>query len=132
MLIGGYAVILNGVNRTTDDLDIFIERSEENASKILEVINAFGLGSIGFKMDDFLDENSVVQMGRVPHRIDILNTIPGVSFYEAFENSVIYKEEGIEIRCIHINQLINNKLAVARDKDLMDAKALKKILNKKK
>ncbi len=132
VLIGGYAVILNGVNRTTGDMDVFIEKTKENAEKVLRAIDEFGLGSIGFTVDDLMEEDQIVQMGRVPYRIDIMNSIPGVTFYEAYNESKIYEEEGIEIRCIHINQLITNKESVGRHKDLADAKALKKIMNRPK
>ncbi len=132
ILIGGYAVILNGVNRTTGDMDIFIENTVSNAEKVLKTIDDFGLGSIGFSIEDLTEENSVVQMGRIPYRIDILNSIPGVSFEDAFSKSDIFIEDNIEVRCIHIDHLIDNKMAVKRDKDLSDAKALKKILNRRK
>ncbi len=131
-MIGGYAVVINGVNRTTGDLDIFIERTRENATNVLKAIYEFGLGSIGFTEDDLVDEDWIVQMGRIPYRIDILNAIPGVTFAEAYEASVIYEEDHIAIRCIHINHLINNKKAVGRNKDLMDVKTLEKILKRKK
>jgi hypothetical protein len=55
VVIGGYAVVIHGVNRTTGDLDIFIERTKENAEKILKTVDEFGLGSIGFTEDDLLD-----------------------------------------------------------------------------
>ncbi len=132
ILIGGYAVIINGVNRTTGDMDILIERNVQNAEKVLKVIDDFGLGSIGFTVNDLMEEDNIVQMGRIPYRIDILNTIPGVKFEEAYSESRLYTEDGIDIRCIHINHLISNKLAVKRNKDLADAKALQKIVNRRK
>ena len=132
VLIGGYAAIIHGVNRVTGDLDIFIERSRENAIKILKAIDDFGLGSIGFKEEDLVNEDFVVQMGRPPYRIDILNSIPGVTFEEAYNAAVLYEEDDIKIKCIHINHLLNNKKAVGRNKDLMDVKALEKIIKRNK
>jgi len=132
VLIGGYAAIIHGVNRVTGDIDIFIERSSENAVKVLKAIDDFGLGSIGFTEKDLTDEDVVVQMGRVPYRIDILNAIPGVTFDEAFSSAIIYEENDVRVKCIHINHLLNNKRAVGRNKDLMDVKAIEKILKRKK
>lgn len=132
ILIGGYAAIIHGVNRVTGDIDIFIERSVENAVNVLKAIDDFGLGSIGFTEKDLTDEDVVVQMGRVPYRIDVLNAIPGVTFEEAFNSAVIYEENGVKVKCIHINHLLNNKKAVGRPKDLMDVKAIEKILKRKK
>jgi len=132
VLIGGYAAIIHGVNRVTGDIDIFIERSSENAGKVLKAIKDFGLGSIGFTEKDLTDEDVVVQMGRVPYRIDILNAIPGVTFDEAFGSAIVYEENDVKIKCIHINHLLDNKRAVGRNKDLMDVKAIEKILKRKK
>lgn len=70
-------------------------------------------------------------MGRVPYRIDILTSISGVSFEEVYANSRIYSDEGVEIRCIHINELIKNKEASGRLKDKADAEYLKKIRAKR-
>ena len=71
-------------------------------------------------------------IGRPPFRIDILTGISGVSFAEAYESSKIYEDEKIEIRCIHVNELIANKKASGRLKDLADVEMLEKILNKRK
>ena len=88
--------------------------------------------SIGFTEKDLTDEDVVVQMGRVPYRIDILNAIPGVTFDEAFGSAIVYEENDVKIKCIHINHLLDNKRAVGRNKDLMDVKAIEKILKRKK
>jgi predicted nucleotidyltransferase len=132
VLIGGYAAIINGVNRTTGDMDIFVERSEKNATKIVEAIADFGMGILGFVKEDFLDQNNIVQLGVSPIRIDILNDVPAISFEETWGNAINYTEEDVTFKVIHINQLIINKTAVGRGKDLEDVKALTKILNKKK
>jgi len=70
-------------------------------------------------------------MGRPPFRIDILTSITAVSFEEAYKSSKIYSDEGVDIRCIHINELIKNKKATGRLKDLADAEMLEKILRKR-
>ncbi len=70
-------------------------------------------------------------MGRPPFRIDILTDISGVSFNEVYETSKTYNDDGVTIRCIHINELIRNKKATGRTKDLGDAEMLEKILRKR-
>ena len=132
VLVGGWAVIFEGYSRTTGDMDFLIEAEETNAEKIMKVIQEFMGSSIGFVKDDFLKEDNVIMLGRPPFRIDILTAISGVSFVEAYNTSKIYSDEGIEIRCIHINELINNKKATGRLKDLADAEMLEKILKKRK
>jgi hypothetical protein len=131
VLVGGWAVIFEGYSRVTGDMDILVEMSEENADKIIKVLSVFWGNSIGFEKEDFLKPNNVVMMGRPPHRIDILTSIDGLSFDEVYKTSKIYEDE-IQIRCIHINELITNKKASGRLKDLADAEMLEKILKKRK
>lgn len=131
VLVGGWAVIFEGYSRTTGDMDILIEPTEENAIKILSVLKDFFGSTIGFSKDDFSKVDNVIMMGMEPHRIDILTSISGVSFQEAFSNSKLYIDEDLEIRCIHINELIRNKEASGRLKDLADANYLKRIRSKR-
>ncbi len=131
LLVGGWAVIFEGYGRTTGDIDLLIEISEENAEKVLSAITEFWGSAIGLGKEDFLKEDNVIMMGRVPFRIDVLTSISGVTFKEAYQSSKIYTDEGIDIRCIHINELIKNKKATGRIKDLADADMLEKILRKR-
>ena len=131
VLVGGWAVIFEGYSRNTGDMDILIEREEKNADKLLSVIKDFLGSTIGFEKEDFLKEENVIMMGRPPFRIDILTDISGVSFKEVYESSKIYEDEGLKIRCIHINELIRNKKATGRMKDLGDVDMLEKILKKR-
>ncbi|MEO6732852.1 MAG: hypothetical protein ABIN01_16635 [Ferruginibacter sp.] len=131
VLVGGWAVIFEGYSRTTGDMDFFIEAQEMNARKIMKVIKEFMGSSVGFVVDDFLKEDNVIMLGRPPFRIDILTAISGVTFSEAYNTSNIYSDDGIEIRCIHINELILNKKASGRLRDLADAEMLEKILKKR-
>lgn len=131
VLVGGWAVIFEGYSRNTGDMDILVERDERNADKILVVIKEFLGSTIGFEKEDFLKEENVIMMGRPPFRIDILTDISGVSFNEVYESSKVYEDEGLKIRCIHINELIRNKKATGRLKDLGDVEMLEKILKKR-
>ena len=132
VLIGGWAVIFEGYTRNTGDMDFFVERSEENAINLLKVIKEFVGSTIGFEKEDFLKENNILMLGREPFRIDLLTSISGVQFEEAYKTSHVYiEEEGLEIKCIHINELINNKKASGRLKDLADAEMLEKILKRR-
>jgi predicted nucleotidyltransferase len=126
VLVGGLAAVIHGVNRVTGDMDIFIEASKPNASVVLAAIDDFGFGSIGFTEDDLLNPEMVVQMGRVPLRIDILSELPGINFKEVFDRAIEFKTDGVTMKVIHVNDLIANKESVGREKDIMDVKALKK------
>ena len=132
VLVGGLAVLIHGHFRTTKDMDIFYEGSEENASKILKSINEFGFGYLNLTLNDVLDKNGYIKLGREPVRIDLFCELPGVSFDEVYAHSVDYKDEDVTIKVIHVNHLIDNKLEVGRLQDLADVKMLKKIIAKRK
>ena len=113
-------------------MDFFIEREKDNAERVMRAVKEFTGSSLGFIEADFLKEDNVIMIGRPPFRIDILTGISGVSFAAAYKTSKLYKDEQIEIRCIHINELIANKKASGRLKDQADVEMLEKILKKRK
>lgn len=130
MVVGGYALALHGKPRHTGDLDIWINVSEENADKLMFVINEFGLASLGLQKNDFLEEGSMVQIGYPPLRIDLLNTIDGVEFNEAYKNKLSIDLDGLKTDYIGLNDFIRNKTSSGRAQDLSDVKELKKIKNR--
>lgn len=131
VLVGGWAVIFEGYSRTTGDMDFFIEISEDNADKMLNVFKVFLGSTLGFTKEDFLRKDNVLMIGRVPFRIDILTSLSGVDFADVYATSKVYEDEGLNVRCIHINELIANKKASGRLKDLADVEMLEKILKKR-
>jgi hypothetical protein len=132
LVVGGLAVNRYGYSRNTGDMDIWIKNSEPNAIKMTDVIKDFGFGSLDISIDDFLSEGQVVQLGFPPMRIDIMQTLSGVDFEEAYLGKSVVSDEGVNINFIGINELIKNKEITGRYKDLADAEALKKILKRKK
>lgn len=125
LVIGGYAVSFHGYPRSTKDLDICIKISEENAEKMVKVINDFGLGSLKLKSEDFLKRDFITQLGHEPVRIDILNDIDGVSFEDAWENKKVINYKGKEINFIGYNELLKVKEKAGRPQDLADISKLK-------
>jgi predicted nucleotidyltransferase len=132
VLVGGLAVLIHGHFRTTKDMDIFYESSDENGRKILDGINDFGFGYLKLTLDDILDKSAYIKLGREPVRIDLFCDLPGVSFDEVYRDAIDYDEEGFQLKVIHINHLIENKKKVGRLQDLDDVKKLKKIIEKRK
>lgn len=126
LVVGGHAVAIHGYPRFTGDMDIWIEKTEQNAEKLVQVITAFGFASLGLKKEDFLRKDYITQIGYPPLRIDILNDLATISFNDAWEHKKVIKNEGLEINFIGLHELINAKEAAGRDKDLMDVKQLKK------
>ena len=124
LLAGAHAMAVFGYARSTYDIDIWVERSEKNAAKILEALEAFGV-PFAMEPEYFLTEEQVVQIGVAPHRIDLLTDIDGVDFKEAWEQRETIDIDGMCVPVLHIDHLIKNKEATGREKDKMDVKALK-------
>ena len=126
MIVGGYAVGIHGHPRYTGDLDIWLLPSQENARKIVKVIEAFGFGSLGISKKDLSTEGLVIQLGYPPLRIDLLTSIDGVNFEECYPNRITTEIEGLPINFISYDDLIKNKKASGRHQDLGDIENLQK------
>ena len=132
VLVGGLAVVIHGHFRTTKDMDIFYEGSEENAKKVLNSINEFGFGYLKLTVADLMDMGGYIKLGQQPVRIDLFCDLPGVKFKDVYGIALDYQEDDFELKVIHINHLIENKMIVGRLQDMDDVKKLKKILELKK
>ena len=126
LIVGGYAVGLHGFPRYTGDIDFFVAINPSNAKKLLQVFDQFGLGEIGLGLEDFLEENFVVEIGREPRKIQILTGIDGVSFNDCYPRRIELIDDGLKLRFIGKRDLIVNKAASARPKDLIDLEQLEK------
>ena len=126
MVVGAHALAYHGRPRHTGDLDIWIKPSLENAGKMINVLKDFGFGSLGLTEDDFLKENYVTQLGYPPLRIDILNSISGVNFDDAYKGRILGENDDLYVSFINISDFIANKKASGRPKDLGDIEALNK------
>ena len=133
LVVGGFAVAYHGYPRYTKDIDFWIWAEIENADKLLQTIQEFGLSTIGIQMEDLLDVNNVIQLGYEPNRIDLIMQLDGVDFNSCFEHRQAAVFEGIDIPFINLDDLIKNKLSTGRLKDKADAQALERtrIKNKK-
>jgi hypothetical protein len=126
MVVGAHALAYHGRPRHTGDLDIWIKPSFENSGKMVNVLKDFGFGSLGLTEQDFLKENYVTQLGYPPLRIDILNSISGVDFDEAYKGRILGQNDDLYISFISVSDFIANKQASGRPKDLGDIAALQK------
>jgi predicted nucleotidyltransferase len=126
MIVGGYAVGIHGHPRYTGDLDIWLLPDSNNAIKILKVIKAFGFGSLDIKEADLTKENSIIQLGYPPLRIDLLTSIDGVHFNGCYPNRKAIEIDGLLVNFIGYTDLIKNKKASGRHQDLGDIENLEK------
>jgi predicted nucleotidyltransferase len=126
LLIGGYAVGVYGYSRTTNDIDIFVADDRENTHRLIAALNDFGVGSSDLSQI-FVEKRSLVEIGVEPVKVQLMNFADGIVFDEAFERSNIVEVEDIRITTIGRDDLIANKLASGRHKDLDDVERLGRI-----
>ena len=124
IMVGGWAVNLHGYVRATIDLDIWILADQENARKVYAALGEFGAPLAGVSPDDFAADGTIFQIGVAPCRIDVINKIDGVKYTEASSRSIEKTIEGVPVRIISREDLIANKRASGRTKDLADAEIL--------
>ncbi|KAF0162280.1 MAG: hypothetical protein FD188_234 [Ignavibacteria bacterium] len=124
LVVGAFALGFYGSPRNTGDIDIWIKISKENAQRMEKTLIDFGVSSLGYSEKDFLEESSVIQIGVPPVRIDILTSISGVDFLEAYKNKEKIVLDGEEVFYLSKNDFIKNKRASGRLKDLADIEAI--------
>jgi predicted nucleotidyltransferase len=126
LIIGGYAVSVHGYPRYTGDLDIFIAIDADNSRGILKTFRDFGFTDLEMEESDFLETDTIVEIGREPLKIQVMNEISGVSFEEAETAKIMVSVDGMKVPFISLEMLIKNKLSTKRDKDRIDAEILRK------
>lgn len=126
LIVGGYAYIHYVEPRYTKDLDIWVQANKENAQKIYQALVDFGapLEQLNIQQEDFEQEGYFVFFGLPPSRVDILMSIKGLNFDEAWQ-----RRENIEVGKVQVNflckeDLITAKKCAGRDQDLLDVKHL--------
>jgi hypothetical protein len=124
MIVGGYAVMQYTEPRYTKDLDVWIDASPENADRAFRALAEFGAPLVGLTPADFAREGFFYQLGRPPARVDILMSVDGLSFEEAWENRHESAVGGQAAWFIGRADLIKNKRATGRHIDLHDADLL--------
>ena len=129
LLVDAYAMAAHGYPRATMDIDIWVMPSPENAEAVLRALGRFGAPVHNLNKEDLQKDGTVFQIGVAPRRIDIITSASGLRFEEAYVRSLSVNIEGIEVRIPSIDDLIRNKRASGRTKDLADAEALESLKN---
>lgn len=125
IVVGGYAVIIHGYYRTTQDLDVWVNKTPENYIKLAKAYAIFGMPVFDMTLENFMgDEFDVFSVGKSPLRIDIITTLKGLSFDAAYKNVLEKEIEGKKVKYLHINDLMIAKKAAGRHKDLDDLEKL--------
>ena len=124
LIVGGHAVAAHGHPRYTDDLDVWVECTPENARLLIQVLDDFGFSSLGLAENDFSEPDNVIQLGYPPQRIDLLTGLSGVSFAECYPARERFQHDGLTLAIIGLECLRKNKKAVGRHQDLGDLENL--------
>ena len=132
LLVGAYALAAHGYPRATVYIDIWIMPSPQNANAVMRALHRFGAPMKNLTPEDLQKDGTIFQIGVAPRRIDIITAASGLRFEETFSRSISLNIEGIEVHIPSIDDLICNKRASGRTKNLADAEALESIKNSEK
>jgi hypothetical protein len=126
LIVGAHALAAHGVPRVTGDLDLWVEGTPENAARVWAALNAFGAPAeaLGLREADFSTPDVVAQIGLPPGRIDIMTTISGVVFSDAWARRLPGEFLGVAANFLSRADFVVNKRASGRRKDLDDLEAL--------
>ena len=125
LVVGGYAVILHGYYRTTQDLDIWVEKTPENHVRLSKAYAIFGMPLFDMTLENFMGEKfDVFSIGRSPIRIDVITKLKGLHFKDAIKHSLLKEIEGLKVNYLELSDLIKAKKAAGRHKDLDDIEKL--------
>ncbi len=124
VIVGGYALAFHGAPRFTGDLDVFVKPEKDNAKGILAALDEFGFADLDLTTADFETPKMVIQLGVAPVRVDIITSLTGVDWDEAYSGRVSGKYGDVPVNYLGREQFIANKRATGRKRDLADLEAL--------
>lgn len=124
VIVGAHGLAYHGHPRYTGDLDILLRPSAGNAKKMAALLRDFGFGETDIGEADFMMPDHVIQLGRVPNRIDLMTGISGVSLDDVFLTKIETQLDDLPVFILSKESLKKNKQAVGRPQDLADLEAL--------
>lgn len=128
LVVGGYAVGFHGHPRTTGDMDIWADTARDNAQKLYDLLVEFGFRDSKLSPELLATVHRVVRMGYPPVRIEILTSISGVEFSECYARRAWGKLDDTEASVISLQDLLTNKKAAARHRDIEDVERLESMV----
>ena len=131
LLVGAYALAAHGSPRATGDIDFWVRSDAENAKRVWSSLIAFGAPTSQITFEDFAAPDIVFQIGVPPQRIDILTSISGVNFADAWLGKLLVEIDGMNVPVLGLQDLLINKSSSGREKDTADIPTIKRLLNLK-
>lgn len=124
LVVGAHALAAHGTARATGDMDIWINPTRDNAGRVMTALRAFGAPLADLTIDDLTKPDTVFQIGVVPCRVDILTSISGVQFDDAWTRRIVVEVDGIALPVLGRDDFVTNKRAAGRPKDRLDLELL--------
>lgn len=131
IIIGAFSMAFHELPRTTGDIDFFVGYDRRNAQRVAKAIEEFGFGNIKVDPEDFSKPNHFAVIGRAPIRIDVLTSISGVTFEEAWQGRQEGRLGGHTVAFLSREHLLRNKVASGRTKDKADVERLERRIQAK-
>ncbi len=125
LIVGGYAVMKYSEPRFTKDIDVFIATDQDDAECVYSALKEFGAPLKNLTSDDFTHKGYLYQMGRPPLRVDIMMSIPGIEFNDAWKNREVVQLDDLKTLFISRSDFIQAKEASGRPQDKIDIEKLK-------
>lgn len=120
VIIGGYAVAFHGYVRATNDMDLYFRATDKNIVRIRRALKKFGLQTTAKQAKEFADPKSIIRMGIPPVRLELINNISGLSFDEVWKHRISGEYGTVAVNYMSLADLLRNKKASGRPKDLAD------------
>jgi hypothetical protein len=128
LVVGGVAFSTHVKPRNTKDLDVWVDANPQNGERVWQALARFGAPLRGVTAADFSSPGVVYQVGVPPRRVDVLTRIEGVEFAHAWPGRLDLEYGGVPVHVIGAAELLVNKRAVGRPRDLLDAKDLERVI----
>ena len=126
LIVGALAVSWHGFPRYSGDIDFLVRPNPDNAQRVRAALVQFGFGELDISLTDLTTPGKVNQLGYEPNRIDLMTSITGVSFEDAWDTRVAGELDGLSVLFIGRAALLRNKESTGRNKDRIDADQLRK------
>jgi hypothetical protein len=120
LIVGAHALGVIARVRATKDLDVWVEPTTANAKRVCAALADFGYTGLAGAIREFATTDRMATLGREPLRVDLMTSISGVSFPEAWRGRIEAKIGGERVGVIGRREYIKNKRASARPQDLAD------------
>ncbi len=120
LVVGAHALAAHGRPRATGDLDLWVRPTRDNARRVHAALEQFGAPLLDLTVDDLASPDLVFQIGVVPARIDLLTSVSGIGFEEAWTGRMTVRIGDLHVPVIGREALIRNKRAAGRPRDIAD------------